>query len=145
MRTSITLFLPVGLGHATWCFENRAEAFARGFDTAESGLAGYKNREDAIAAAARRHVHEFGILQLTITPAVHEQLALAGQLKGTEVGVRSGAPLWTITSEGCELLAHPCKCEMTMETMNASSPAACATDEVAGESCSTAGQCCGNC
>ncbi len=141
-----TLFLPIGLGQAAWCFENRAEAFAGGFNSAESGLAGYQNRDDAIAAGATRHVHSFGVLHLTITHELHEQLAYSGQLKGTEVGARSGSPLWTLTPEACALLAHPCKCEMTMEIVPATTSVADSTEgAAAGTSCSRASGCCGTC
>ncbi len=139
-----TLFLPIGLGQAMWCFENRAEAFARGFNSAESGLAGYQNRDDAIAAGATRHVQSFAVLHLTITPELHEQLAHSGQLNGTEVGARSGSPLWTLMPEACALLAHPCKCEMTMEIVPVTANIA-DDGEAAGASCSRASGCCGTC
>lgn len=93
------IYFPVGLGQAQWCFENRVEAFARGFNSAESGLAGYKNRDDAIAAGAERHVQSYGLLRLSIAHDVHEQLAYQGHLKGTATDSRRGAELWTVTSD----------------------------------------------
>ena len=111
-----TMFIPLSAGQAEWSFLNRAEAFARGFDTSRDGtLVAFQRREDAIAAAAGKHVRRFALLHIEIEHATHEALAYAGDLNGAGVDETTGAPVWKLSTAGSAKLAESAR--LTMEIL----------------------------
>jgi len=104
-----TIFVPVTKAQAEWSFLNRAEAFARGFDTAGDGvLSAYWGRDQAVTAGLQKHVLPFAVLHICFDSPTHEMLAHTGKLRGAD-------GCWTITPEGCAHLADPANASMLME------------------------------
>jgi hypothetical protein len=104
-----TIFVPISKAQAEWSFLNRAEAFARGFDTAGDGvLSAFWGREQAIAAGREKHVLPFAVLHISFDSTTHESLAYSGKLRGED-------GCWTIKPEGCAHLADPANADMLME------------------------------
>jgi hypothetical protein len=104
-----TIFVPVTKAQAEWSFLNRAEAFARGFDTASDGiLTGFSSRQDAVAAGLEKNVQPFAVLRICFSSTTHESLAYSGKLRGAD-------GRWTLSSQGCAHLADPANADMLME------------------------------